>query len=230
MAVAAYVARIFSDGNARRILDVGCGPGKFCVVAGCLQPELTLHGIDRRRKLVRIGVGMARRYGATNVRFSAGDATTVAWDDYDGFYFFNPFSENTFEQYDRFDAEVDLSASRFVRELLQVETLLTRARVGTLVVTYHGLGGPLPSTYELLSDEKVGSGRVRAWVKRENGLEGRMWLESATAVIPLSKTRMRSIYSSLILDEAAADGSAPKTPQELSASLRGRGRGHPKSS
>jgi SAM-dependent methyltransferase len=196
--VAAHAAAIFSERNARRILDVGCGPGKFCIVAACSQPQLEFDGMDRRRRLVQIGRGLARRFGAVNVRLSIGDATTVSWEGYDGLYFFNPFAENVFEPPDRFDCGVDLSTARFVEELQRIDRLLQPMPLGTVVVTYHGLGGPIPSSYRLADDEKVGSGRIRTWVQGPRPVADWVWFDGASSVIPLVRPKLGALYESLL--------------------------------
>jgi SAM-dependent methyltransferase len=215
VAVAARVAAAFSAQGAKTILDVGCGPGKFCVVAGCLQPDLELHGIDLRPRLIRLGSRLARHFGALNVRLSTGDATLVSWEKYDGFYFFNPFAENTFEHDDRFDNEVTLSTVRFGAELLRAKGLLARARVGTVVVTYHGLGGAIPSSYELVGDEQAGSDRVRTWVQRSQQQADWAWLETETSVERVSRRDLRSVLAALICGEP---GREPVLPADLSRS------------
>lgn len=198
VAVAARVAASFREWGAGRVLDVGCGPGKFCVVAACLQPELQFHGIDRRQRLVRLGTRLARRFGADNVRLSAGDVTQMQWEHYDGFYFFNPFAESTFEACERFDDTVDLSMVRFGSELLRVESLLEKASPGTVVVTYHGLGGPIPASYELVADERAGSDRIRTWVQGPARSSRWAWLETLGGVRQLSRRELHDTLSSLI--------------------------------
>jgi SAM-dependent methyltransferase len=198
VAVAARSAAIFSEHGAKRVLDVGCGPGKFCVVAACLQPDLEVYGIEQRPRLARLGLQLARKFGAANVRLSTGDATLVSWELYDGLYFYNPFAENTFDCPARFDDEVNLSAMRFGAELLRAESLLAHARAGTVVVTYHGLGGPIPSSYDLVVDERGGSDRVRAWVQRSRPQASWAWFETEGSVIRVSRRDMRSVLASLI--------------------------------
>jgi SAM-dependent methyltransferase len=211
VAVAIRAAAHFRNYRARNILDVGCGPGKFCIVAGCLDPEVAVHGIDQRPRLVRHGARLARKLGAHNVRFSVGDVTTIPWDSYQGLYFFNPFAENIFHEQDRFDDDVQLSALRFASELLRVERLLEQARVGTVVVTYHGLGGPIPSSYELVTDERAGSDRVRTWVQRQRPDSRWVWLEVQNSVLRVPRSELHCALASLICE-------CP--PNDTAASLR----------
>jgi SAM-dependent methyltransferase len=205
VSVAARAAAAFALMGAKNILDVGCGPGKFCVVAGCLRPELRVHGIEQRPRLVRVGRRLARHFNAPNVHFWAGDATHLSWDQYDGFYFFNPFAESVFGDAERFDDSVSFSTMRFGVELLRAESKLARARVGTVVITYHGLGGAIPSTYELVSDDHAGSDRVRTWVQRAAQPASWAWFETSNGVLRVSRNQMHEALASLICGESDVD-------------------------
>jgi SAM-dependent methyltransferase len=197
VAVAARVGALFRVHGARKVLDVGCGPGKFCIVAGSLCSELQFHGVEQRPRLIRHGNRLARYFGVTNIRFDAKDATLVPWDDYDGFYFFNPFAENMFQAQDRFDDDASLSAARFGSELLRVESLLARARVGTVVVTYHGLGGPIPSSYELVANEPAGTNRIRVWIQGPARESSWAWLEEGDGALRVLRNDVGRTLASL---------------------------------
>ena len=198
VAVSARVAAIFAERGARKVLDVGCGPGKFCIVAGALRPGLHVRGIEQRSRLVRLGRRLVRQYGLQNVELSAGDATKVSWDGFDGLYFFNPFIESSLSPAYRFDDEVDHSKRRFGSELLRVESLLARAPLGTTFVTYHGLGGPIPCSYELVGEERAGSDKIRTWVKGAEAVTDWLWLETINRVTRVSRTRIRSTQERLL--------------------------------
>jgi SAM-dependent methyltransferase len=202
VAVAARAAASFSEQGARRILDVGCGPGKFCVVAGHVHPELDLHGIEQRPRLVRLGARLVRHFGARNVRLSTGDATLVSPEGYDGFYFFNPFAENVFDASDRFDDRVSLSVKRYGEELLRTKSLLATARVGTVVVTYHGIGGGIPSNYELVADERAGSDRLRTWVRRSEQPCDWSWFEADSGLVQVSNRDICRVLEALGSEES----------------------------
>jgi hypothetical protein len=108
---------------------------------------------------------LAFRLRLRNVTFVTGDALSIEWSRFDGFYFFNPFVENPI----RFSAALDETAgpagcSGDV-ELLRVARRLSSLRTGSLVVSYHGIGGPLPSSYDLVLQRPAGSGCLRAWLK-----------------------------------------------------------------
>src|SRR5665213_3075987 len=72
--VARRVALRFAERGASRVLDVGCGPGKFCVAAALARPELDFYGIDRSVALIGTARELATRLRLSNVEFSVGDA------------------------------------------------------------------------------------------------------------------------------------------------------------
>lgn len=92
-----------------RVLDVGCGPGKFCVI-GAATTKGVFTGIEQRGELVGIARNLIDRSGIPRVQIVHGNITTVDFTDYDAFYIFNPFEENVRQAY-QIDATVELKAS-----------------------------------------------------------------------------------------------------------------------
>ena len=131
-----------------------------------------------------------------------------------GLYFFNPFAENIFHEHDRFDDDVQLSALRYTAELLRVEHMLERARAGSVVVTYHGLGGPIPSTYELITDERAGSDRVRTWVQRPRPKSDGHGSKPKMASCCVPRTDLHHALASLICEQPRLDGAADPLSEE----------------
>lgn len=126
--VAQRAALRLAERGARRVLDVGSGPGKFCIVAACARPEVQFRGVEHRAALVESAGALAQRLRIANLEFSRGDALAVDWHGFDGLYFFNPFAENSFASEDVFDATVELSAPRLASELLRSTQLLSSVR------------------------------------------------------------------------------------------------------
>jgi SAM-dependent methyltransferase len=157
IAVARRAAWRFAERGIRRVFDVGCGPGKFCIAAAVTRPDLNFLGFDRGVDLTVTAKALAARLRVSNVEFQVGNALDAPWHDFDGFYFFNPFNEDPVS-----------GSSGAETDLLRVVDLLDAADRGSIVITYHGLGGAIPSTYDLLSDEPVGTGRLRVWVKNRS--------------------------------------------------------------
>jgi SAM-dependent methyltransferase len=195
VSVAARAAELFRSHRARTILDVGCGPGKFCLAAGSAAPELHFEGVEQRVGLVNAARRLARQLNVKNVHFSLANALEISWDRFDGFYFFNPFVENVFSRPTQFDATVELSMLRFAWDLIQVEHLLAGARVGAVIVTYHGLGGPIPSCFELVHTEAAGTDQLRVWLKRRRRTEAWCWVDSEREV---TKAVRQDVYDALV--------------------------------
>jgi SAM-dependent methyltransferase len=163
--VAWRAAELLRSLGARRVLDVGSGPGKFCLAAGSQAPCLAFVGVEHRQHLVTVARDVASRLGISNAQFVVGNATLAALGVFDALYLYNPFAENTFEEDEQLDREVELSLDRYVSDLRRMRQALSLARIGTLVVTYHGFGARPPPSYEQLRAVPAGSDYLRVWRK-----------------------------------------------------------------
>jgi SAM-dependent methyltransferase len=175
--VARTAAQLLLRAGARNVLDVGAGVGKFALAAAAAAPEMRFVGIEHRPRLVEFARRAAERLELTNVRFQNGDATRAPLWPFDGLYLFNPFAENLFEDAGRFDDSVELTRERFVSDVLRIEAALRAAPVGMAMVTYHGMGGRIPSCYELAADVPARTDWLRLWVKRHPTDDGSFFLE-----------------------------------------------------
>jgi SAM-dependent methyltransferase len=160
--IAVRAAQMMSSIENARILDIGSGIGKACLVA-TLSSSASWWGVERDPELVSAANRAARFLGVDDrARFIQGDAWQLDWDKFDGFYFYNPFSSLLLNEH----------TSPFVRygtilhNVRRAEERLARARVGTLVVTYHGFGGDMPAGYEILLREPAGTDELILWIRR----------------------------------------------------------------
>jgi predicted RNA methylase len=146
-----------------RILDVGSGCGKFCLVAAlsCLGQHI---GVAQRPYLVDIAKIASSELGTTNVAYIQDNMAELDWSFFDGFYFSNPFYEHKVKSI-RIDATLSYSRAKFVRYVEIVKSKLKLAREGTKVVTYHGFGGDMPLGYQCLNKDPIGTSYVELWVK-----------------------------------------------------------------
>lgn len=139
--------------GARSVADIGSGVGKFCVVAA-LRCRAHFRGLEHRQSLVAAARGLATlfaledRVDFEHTTFGAERAPRA-----DAYYLFNPFAENLHAVTHRLDDGVEVSRSRFVREVLAVQRQLNTEPDGTLLLTYHGYGGPIPQGYELVRED-----------------------------------------------------------------------------
>ncbi|UQA60334.1 class I SAM-dependent methyltransferase [Polyangium aurulentum] len=162
--VARRVARLFEAHGARRVLDIGAGVGKLCII-GALTTGLDFTGVEHREGLASIGQHVIDAFDIPRARVLHGTLDDVDFTEYDGFYLFNPFEEGTFQPSKWVDRSVPLSEEGCRRDVARVEDALARAPTGTRVVTFHGFGGVMPPDYRHLPEETRGTAFLRLWVK-----------------------------------------------------------------
>jgi SAM-dependent methyltransferase len=164
--VARFATGLLVSQSGTRVLDVGSGAGKFCLVAASTAPTATFVGVEIRPHLVDISQQLAARHGLRNVRFIHADAFALDWSVFDAFYFYNPFAEQHHTTF-VMDRSIDLAPANFDRYVAEVQRRLRVARVGTRVVTFHGLGGAMPPGWMRTLSYSVCSGSVELWIRRK---------------------------------------------------------------
>jgi SAM-dependent methyltransferase len=165
VAVAARAADLLTRAGATRILDVGAGVGKFCIV-GALSTAAEFVGVERREGLVQVARRAAARLGSTRATFIHSNIDSFSFEGFEGVYLYNPF----YEQISRFLPLIDREEGRsaaahryFVRTT--IEKLLA-ASPPLLVASYHGFGGEMPPEFELVGAEPAGNDQLEMWIKR----------------------------------------------------------------
>lgn len=170
VAVALRAAGLLARAPCRRVLDVGSGVGKFCIV-GAAATGVTFVGVEHREHLVRAARQAARLVGIASAEFVHGTIDAVDVVDFDAIYLFNPFEENLWHRELRLDDEVELSARRFAADVARVQRMLERARLGTRVVTFWGFGGQMPAGYWQVLRERTRCGDLDLWIKAKTRSE-----------------------------------------------------------
>lgn len=159
--VAQRACELLAPVAGEKVLDVGSGVGKPCLV-GALTTEASWFGIERDPDMVRAANEAAKRLGvADRASFRLGDMELMDWSVYDAFYLFNPFAELLAgDDLDALDRRV-----RYVDNVELVQHKLAHAARGTRVVTYHGFGGDMPRELDLVQCEKRRDGDLCLWIK-----------------------------------------------------------------
>jgi SAM-dependent methyltransferase len=93
--VAIRAAELLVVDHTTRVLDVGSGAGKFCVI-GALVTGASFTGVEHRVRLVDVARECARKWRATGATFVHDRFHVLTWTDFDAFYFYNPFQEGVF--------------------------------------------------------------------------------------------------------------------------------------
>jgi SAM-dependent methyltransferase len=161
VSVARRAAELLAPTSDHRVLDLGAGPGKFCIV-GAAWTGASFTGIEHRKHFVKAAIEAAARSGVANAHFIHANMLELSWRPYDSYYLFNPFAEQLLGG---IDGTVTVSPARFAFYVREVRERLRLARMGTRVVTYHGFGGNMPPSFRLVLREQAGSDELELWVK-----------------------------------------------------------------
>jgi len=159
--VAARAATLLCATPRTRVLDVGSGIGKLCSI-GALSTFGTWHGVEQHAPLVKSATDLARALGvAERTRFVQADAFSIEWHEYDALYFYNPFELPLFEGGPRTSLDVQIA---------RVQARLEALPSCTRVVTFHGFGGVMPRSFELLYHERMPSVGLdlALWIQRSS--------------------------------------------------------------
>lgn len=162
VAIARRAARYLVREPGTRVLDIGCGPGKFCMV-GALTTAGLFTGIERRAHLREIGRKRIAGAGIANAEIQEGNVDDVDFTRFDAFYIFNPFAENVGEA-PAIDTTVPLSAGLYATYTGIVAAGLAAAPPGTRVVTYWGACEEVPPGYACVGRSE--NGELKFWEKR----------------------------------------------------------------
>jgi len=160
--VAKRAAQLLALSPGTRVLDVGCGCGKFCIV-GALTTSAEYVGVEQRPYLVDAGTLAARRWQVPRVSFVVGNMAKMDWRSFNGVYLFNPFYEQI-SSTARIDGTFNYNEIIYEKYLDIVKSKLRLQAPGTRVVTYYGFGGAMPNAVanpHVFQEGGGTSGRVR---------------------------------------------------------------------
>jgi SAM-dependent methyltransferase len=159
VAVAKLAADYLVDVPGTRVLDIGSGAGKFCVI-GAVHTKGHFTGVEQRQELVDVANEIAAVYWLPNVSFLRKNIMSIVFGDYDAFYFYNSFHENV-DVINKIDDTQTLSDELYHSYSTYVCAQLTLLPIGTRVVTYHSPLDIIPGNYRL--QHTLLGGALRFW-------------------------------------------------------------------
>ena len=160
--VARKAAASLATHEGARILDIGCGVGKFCLSAAYFAPCARFYGVEQRRRLLEPAYKAQTILQIKNVHFIHANFTQLDFRNYDHFYFFNSFYENL-EEADKIDDSIDFSEGLFNHYNRMLHQQLAQKPKGTRVVTYHSMEDEMPRDYYVV--EAVSGNLLKCWIK-----------------------------------------------------------------
>ncbi len=162
MAVALKAARFLAPAPGNKVLDIGSGAGKFCMI-GAAVTEGHFTGVEQRLELHELAIDLAEKIHCPRVEFRHGNIVETSFQQFDGIYYFNSFFEHIVPD-DAIDNKIDFSRTRHTTYVLYVKQQLALMPEGTRLVTYFSYANMIPWTYESVGTEF--DGKLIMWIKR----------------------------------------------------------------
>jgi SAM-dependent methyltransferase len=154
--VAIVASRFLVQKVGTRVLDIGSGAGKFCMI-GSLSTNGFFVGVEIRQSLHELAIQISQKYKMKNVCFKNANITEIAFDNYDAFYIFNPFFENI-SPTGAINDEIPLNKGLYQKYNKYVSNQLKNVKKGSRLVTYFSYLEEIPNSFELISssfDDKL---------------------------------------------------------------------------
>lgn len=160
--VAKEAATFLAVGSNTRILDIGSGVGKFCMIAAKFHPHAVFTGVEQRDSLTRIAQSIAGELALANTEFLTGNFTDIDFTQYHHFYFYNSFYENLIDN-DSIDQTIEQSPELFNVYNRKLYKQLKKLPTGTRIATFHSSENEMPSSYQVVG---VGTNEdLKFWIK-----------------------------------------------------------------
>jgi|SRR5690606_11586004 len=160
--VAKLAANYLVDKPKCKVLDIGSGAGKFCLV-GAASTKGCFYGVEQRIELVKLSQKIARRHNIDSVDFIHSNITEISFSDYEAFYFYNPFYENIDSSL-LIDDKIVLDEKLYFTYSKYVENQLKQTPVGTRLVTYWSMWLEIPENFDLKFTAY--NGKLNFWIKK----------------------------------------------------------------
>lgn len=158
--IAKTAAQWLTENGEKKILDIGAGVGKFCIV-GAKNSASHFYGVEYRPSLAQLANELITHFKIENATVSHTDVLEVDFSDFDAFYLYNPFYENLISS-KRLNSEVELSGSHYRRYLKYTENQLAKTRPGTPLVTFHGNAFEIPGSFKKIKETTDGA--LKLWI------------------------------------------------------------------
>lgn len=144
-----------------KVLDIGSGVGKFCM-AGSAHTGGYFVGVEQRESLYKLSASLSKSYKLNNVEFIHSNIIDIKFDEYQSFYFFNPFYEYLDPSSDT-DYSVQSDQNLYLAYSEYVRAQLALMPKGTRIATYWESTSIIPEHYDL-QFSRIG-GLLNMWEK-----------------------------------------------------------------
>ena len=149
-------------GSANRILDIGAGVGKFCII-GSMNSLAHFTGVEIRENLVEEAIRLKSELNLSNVEFIHSDIKSIDFSNFTSFYFYNPFCE-LMALSGAIDDQIQFNEEKYSYYQDFVVDQLKRTPKGTKLVTYCSPDLDVSVDFDL--KDMYFEGLLQLWVKR----------------------------------------------------------------
>ncbi|NVK65562.1 MAG: methyltransferase domain-containing protein [Flavobacteriales bacterium] len=148
-------------GRNNRVLDIGSGTGKFCLVAA-MNSNAHYTGVELRENLYQEAQRLKSELELSNVEFIHGDVKNIDFNNFTSFYFYNPFCEHIAIS-GGIDDQISFDEDAFYSYQELVENKLKETPKGTKLVKYCSPELEISMDFDL--HDMYFDGQLQLWIK-----------------------------------------------------------------
>jgi SAM-dependent methyltransferase len=161
VSVAKRASEFLVDKPGTKVLDIGSGVGKFCMI-GASNTKGHFTGVEQRLSLIELSKRLSDSYYIQNVKFVHANITSVKFRDYDAFYFYNSFYENI-DMLNKIDDTVRFDIQLYRLYSMHIVEQFATLPLGARLATYCSPSNIIPRTFRLQDSSK--GGLLKFWEK-----------------------------------------------------------------
>jgi hypothetical protein len=161
VAVAKAASEFLVDRPGARILDIGSGVGKFCMIGAAITNG-HFTGVEQRRHLVELSQKLSSVHGLQRVAYLHANITDIDFRKYSGFYFYNSFYENI-HPLKRIDDTVHVDIDLYDTYSVYMVEQLSILPLGCRFAAYHTPRAVVPKSFQLV--DSLFDGSLNFWEK-----------------------------------------------------------------
>ncbi|TGL37239.1 methyltransferase [Leptospira perdikensis] len=149
--------------QAKSIVDLGSGVGKFCIYLSLLSKDtIRIIGLEDREDLVSVSESQKILWDRNQVEFQRFDFLKNFPSGHSHYYCFNPLYE-TMKGKHSIDQQKEKSASRFLKDLQILKQNLLLLKPKSKLITFHGFGGNYLPGFKTVLKEEISGGEYMVW-------------------------------------------------------------------
>ncbi len=159
--VAKTASEFLVNRDGIKVLDIGSGVGKFCMIGASLTKG-HFTGVEYRKDLSALSTELSKQVGLSNSNFINDNITNINFNRFDAFYFFNSFIEQMSET-EVMDNAVAIDKSLYGKYNQYLRLQFAGMPIGTRLATYWTNSEEIPRGYVLQST--AFEGELKMWEK-----------------------------------------------------------------